>query len=179
MMPGKQHLLLSPLLALWLAGTLSGQTNAGPETRADPGFAPETNGQTTAIPPPAAVDPIVEILSQGTDPFQFRFRGADGAAIGEGMIPVDSRSVSASIRVRALVRMDNQKPAALLQLRSGEPAVLVREGDLLYVPPDPATRPRPGGTGADDALYLLVDSIQDDFVMVAPKKNPEAVMMLR
>ena len=149
-------------------------TNAAPETASAAANEPATN----------AADPIVAVLLQGGDPFQFRYRtGAAGGGPGadcNGMIPVDTRSVSADIRVRGLLRLADKTPAALLQVRPDEPPVLVRKGDLLFVPHrTPAAGRRNGPTTADEPLYLLIDEIRDDCVMVAPKKNPDAIMMLR
>lgn len=149
-------------------------TNAAPETASAAADEPATN----------AADPIAAILSQGGDPFQFRYRtGAAGGGSGadyNGMIPVDTRSVSADIRVRGLLCLADRTPAALLQVRPDEPPVLVRKGDLLFVPHRaPAVGRRNGPTPTDEPLYLLIDEIRDDCVMVAPKKNPDAIMMLR
>lgn len=149
-------------------------TNAAPDTASAAPNEPATN----------AVDPVVAILMRGGDPFQFRYR-TGGAAGGDapdcnGLIPVDTRSVSADIRVRGLVRLADKTPAALLQVRPDEPPVLVRKGDLLFVPHRaPAAGRRNSQTPSDETLYLLVDEIRDDCVLVAPKKNPEAIMMLR
>jgi hypothetical protein len=131
-------------------------------------------------PAATAADAIVALLTEGQDPFQYGYHGNRAAAGDGGMIPVDTRSISADVRVRGLVRVAGRSPAALLQVNPGEPPVLVRKGDVVFVPAGrPAADRRRNAAPAAEALHLLVDEIRDDCVLVAPKKNPEAVMMLR
>ena len=182
-------LTCAALLTLPLSGSGVSATNEVPSV-AQPAAPPSNRldkAQQTMpaseAPPVPSVDPIVAILSQGGDPFQARVQtGSPGslASTARGMIPAEKQNVPADIRVRGLVRFVGKKPAALLQLRPDEPSVIVHQGDLIFVrSPHPGTARR-GTTAQPDAfMYLLVDEIKDDCLLVAPKKNPDALMMLR
>lgn len=131
-----------------------------------------------AEPGGRAEDKIAELLGTGSDPFRFGYQ-ANASATDKTLIPMDASQLAVgSVRVKGILALAGRPPCALVQVGTGTQLQLVREQDLILMPPDPRRRPGAGKTGPE-SKYLLVTGILKDSILVAPKKSPETTVAIR
>lgn len=140
-------------------------------------------GHPDAVPPATTnnTDKILAVLTEGSDPFRYGYAANGATGDTGGMLPVDSRSVSVDIRVKGILQMKGKDAAALLQINPKESPVIAKKDDVIFVPQPPRANSRQprNAKNDDNTLHLFVSEVRDDCVMVAPRKNPDALMMLR
>lgn len=155
------------IAAAVLAGTAAGAYADGAE--ANP---PDKAGEAPVAAEAAGAGPADSGPSNPLrDPFAMRGTGADGDAY----IHAGLASIPPGIRVVAILSMEGKKNVGALSIPGSPHLHFVREGEVIQLDTAGAG---PGAASASQ-LYLLVKSITENEVEIAPQARPQDVRIYR
>ena len=140
---------------------------------------PETHAVVAAEVDSAAGGPHCGAAETGSDPFRFGYQGGT-STMDQSLIPVDvSQLAIGKVHVRGILILEDESPCALVQVEGNKQVQLVREKDLILMPTPSRRRAAADQVAEAGRTYLLVTKIQNDSILVAPKKSPDAAITIR
>jgi hypothetical protein len=105
------------------------------------------------------------------DPFAMK-----GAMDGDGFVSAGAAAIPVGIQIAGILAVANKPPVAALSLPGSKSLFFVREGDVIHVD---RSGPVPAKGAADAQIYLLVKSITNNQVEIAPRTRPHDVRIYR
>jgi hypothetical protein len=106
------------------------------------------------------------------DPFTY-----ERSREGRGTVPATDRQLPHGIRLLAVLVPEEGEPIAVLRIPGNKTPTYVRQGELVAVSPGEATEDAAGEQASP--FYLLVKSIREVGVEVAPRVSPDEVHLIQ
>ena len=105
------------------------------------------------------------------DPFQFNNPKTD-----DGFMPAMNQTIPAGIKVLGIIVTENKPPLAALKIPNYDEPFYVREKDVIGVE---MAVPGSKNKKMSKIIYLKIDSITPQQVVIVPKDHPEGKQILR
>ena len=105
------------------------------------------------------------------DPFQSYAPRTDG-----GFINSNSQTIPSGIKVLGILIVENKKPLAALQVPNSDEPLYVRENDIVGVE---VSAKNQNNKSTAEIIYLKIEKITSQQVIVTPKNNPKGKQILR
>lgn len=127
---------------------------------------------------PAGETPEAGAVRRLHDPFEMRA----GAVDDQGFVSAGLVSLPPGIRVRGILAVRGREPIGAVEIPGMPDIFFVRSGDVIQVDfPGDHGREAPGGrpAPAGQPLYLLVQSVTADEIVLAPRTRPQDTRIYR
>lgn len=113
------------------------------------------------------------------DPFAFRASGMEA----DGFVSVSSTALPPGIRIVAILMPRNGEAIGVLEIPGAKALHFVREGDVVQLESQPGARAAPrtatDSPGTATPTYLLIVSVSENQIEIAPRARPQDTRIYR